>query len=227
LGLVAVRINRDTDYETRLVALGDYLSYHTDVAPGSLGNVYEFARPAVYALAEQRFGNHDIWLSFGRAFEGTCAYTGGQECTTTGLGAIYPSAGYKYQFAESASIYALGYYVVNDVSARYTSFPMLEAETNSVDGLPNLARTSAGSDTFGIGLGFVYTFNVKLLGGDGAAPTKKVEPKPAQVAKPAAPPPEEKKAPAAEEPAPADDADAAPENVELQDEPEGEAPPAP
>lgn len=224
LGLVALRINRDTDYETRFVGVGDYLSYSTEVGAGISGDVIEFSRPAYYLLAQQSFGSHDIWVSWGQAFEGSCAIAGGLECATGGLAAVYPSAGYMYSFTESASIYALGYYVINDVSARYTSFPQLEAETNSVDGLPNTARVSAGSDTFGLGIGFVYSFNAKLLGGDGAEAAKKPEAKPAPVEKPAAPPPEAEKAPAAEPEAPADDAESAPENVELQDEPEGEAP---
>lgn len=224
-GLVALRINRDTDYETRLVGVGDYLSYHTDTN-GVPGLYNEFSRPAYYLLAQQSFGNHDVWVAWGQAFEGSCASSGGEQCRTGGLGAQYPSAGYMYSFAESASIYALGYYVANDVSARYTSFPMLEKETNSTDGLPNIANVSAGADTFGIGIGFVYAFNVKLLGGDGAAPAKPAEVKPAPAEKPAAPPPEEKE-PEAAEPAPAEAPEAAPENVELQEEPEGEAPAAP
>ncbi|HEU5075532.1 MAG TPA: porin [Polyangiaceae bacterium] len=227
LGLVSLRFNRETDYETRLVGVGDYLSYHTDVL--SVNTINEFSRPAFYVLAQQSFGNHDVWVSYGQAFEGSCTITGGTPCTTGGLGAVYPSAGYMYSFAESASIYALGYYVINDVSARYTSFPMLDARENSVDGLPNIAETSAGSDTFGAGIGFVYAFNVKLLGGDG-------EPKPAATnrppaEKPVAPPPDEvapepeAEAPARDEP-PAEAPDTAPENVELQEEPEGEAPAA-
>jgi len=227
LGLVAIRINRDTDYETRLVGVGDYLSYHTEVASNAVGLINEFSRPAVYALAQQSFGNHDIWLSFGRSFEGSCAISGGQECTTEGLGAMYPSAGYMYTFLESASIYALGYYVINDISARYTSFPQLEAETTTVDGLPNRGAVSAGSDTFGFGVGFVYSFNAKLLGGDGGEPAKKAAAPAAPVEKPAAPPPEEEEeeapaAPKAE--TPAEEPEGAPENVELQEEPEGEAP---
>lgn len=230
LGLIALRINRDTDHETRLVALGDYLTYQTDVGPGIVGIVNEFSRPAVYVLAQQSFGNHDLWLSYGEAFEGSCAYVGGQECTTGGLGAKYPSAGYMYTFLESAGIYALGYYVINDVSARYTSFPMLEAETTTIDGLPNRGAVSAGSDTFGFGVGFVYSFDVKLVGGDGAGAAKRTETPAAPAERPAAPPPEEepeeepKAAPAPEAEAAADEPEAAPEGVDLQEEPEGEAP---
>lgn len=225
LGLVSVTLNRDTDYTTRLVGVGDLLSYHTDVNPSILGDVYEFSRPAYYLLAQQSFGNHDIWLSYGQAFEGSCAYTGGQECTTGGLGAVYPSAGYMYSFAESASIYALGYYVINDVSARYTSFPMLDSRENSVDGLPNIAETSAGSDTLGVGIGFVYAFNVKLLGGGGETkPTPAPAVKPAPAEKPEAPPPVEEKAAAPE--APPEQSEQAPQKVELDEGPEGEAPAA-
>jgi len=227
LGLIAVTLNRDTDYATRLVGVGDYLSYHTDVGPNALGLVNEFSRPAFYALAQQSFGNHDIWVAYGQASEGSCAYTGGQACLTAGIGAAYPSAGYMYEFAQSAGIYALGYYLINDVSARYVPFPMLDSRKNSVDGLPNIAETSAGSDTFGIGIGFVYSFSAKLLGGGGEAkPTKPPEVKPAPAEKPAPPPPVEEKAPAADEEAPADTSEEAPSKVDLEEDApaEGEAP---
>lgn len=228
LGLIALRINRDTDYETRLVGVGDYLSYHTDtISPNTID---EFSRPAYYVLAQQSFGNHDIWVSYGQAFEGDCHITDAAPgvptpCTTKGLGAAYPSAGYMYSFADSASIYALGYYVINDVSARYTSFPMLESRRNSVDGLPNIAETSAGSDTFGVGIGFVYSFNVKLLGGDGGAKPAAANRPPAE--KPTAAPdpePAPKAAAPAEEDAAADEPDTEPESSDLQGEPQGEAP---
>lgn len=226
LGLISITLNRETDYETRLVGVGDYLSYHTDLAPGALGIVNEFSRPAFYVLAQQSFGHHDIWLSYGQAMEGKCAYSGGQACATIGLGAQYPSAGYMYSFTDSASIYGLAYYVINDVSARYTPFPMLESRRNSTPGLPNIAETSAGSDTFGVGIGFVYNFNVKLLGGGGAAP-QKPEAKPAAAEKPSAAPPDEEEEPkAAEEEAPTEDATDAPPKVDLEEEqePADEAP---
>jgi predicted porin len=167
LGLAAARINRDTEYETRIVATGDYLSYHTNVDPGILGITNEFSRPAVYALVQQTFGSHNIWAAYGQAFEGSCAITGGQVCTTTGLGAAYPALGYMYKFAESTGIYALGYAVFNDVSARYTPFPLLDARENTgAASLPNIGEVSAGSDVIGVGLGFVHSFSAKIWSKD-------------------------------------------------------------
>ena len=223
LGLIAIRVNRDTEYETRFVAVGDYLSYHTDVAPPGIIN--EFSRPAFYALVQQTLGNHNIWAAYGQAFEGKCAISGGLPCATVGLGAAYPSGGYMYKFAESTGIYALGYYLVNDVSARYTPFPLLDSRESSVEGQPNLGEIAAGSDTLGIGLGFVHSFDVTLFSsGGGEAPAKAIEEKPARHERPAAAAPEEGEPTetSEREEAPAEDTEAAPPNVEPEEEPEGE-----
>ena len=227
LGLIAVRLNRETEYETRLVAVADYLSYHTDVAAGIPGIIYEFDRAAYYALAQQTFGKHNLWVAYGQAFEGTCAITGNLPCRTVGIGAAYPSGGYMYKFAESTGIYGLGYYLINDVSARYTPFPLLDSRENTVDGQPNIGEIAAGSDTFGIGIGFVHSFDVTLYSsGGGDAPAKAPEAKRAPAEKPTAPAPEEKaeEAPAIDEQeeTPMGDAEEGPPKVELDEEPEGE-----
>jgi predicted porin len=214
LGLAAVRLNRDTPYETRIVVTGDHLSYDTSVAPGIPGIMNEFSRTAVYGLAQQTVGPHNIWLAYGQAFEGKCSITGGIECTTKGLGAKYPAAGYMYKFAESTGIYLLGYYLINDVSARYSPFPLLDSRDNSLPGLPNITEIAAGSDSLGVGLGFVHAFSAKIWGKDEAQKPAKVEepPRPTTTA-----PLESEKA---NEPAPAK------EGAEDEEETE-EAPPAP
>jgi predicted porin len=221
LGLVAVRLNRDTEYETRLVAVGDYLSYHTDVAPPGIIN--EISRPAFYGLVQQTFGKHNLWAAYGHAFEGSCAYSGGLPCTTGGLAAAYPSGGYMYKFAATTGIYVLGYYLINDVSARYTPFPLLDSSENSVDGQPNLGEISAGADTLGIGIGFVHSFDVTLYGGGKQQPAKALEVKPAPTAKPAVPAPEDEEAPAIEKEAPAAGTEEDPPKVELEEEDEDES----
>lgn len=200
----------------------DLLNYHTDVTPAGIGTTNEFSRTAFYGLLQQSFGANHVWLAFGLASEGSCQVTGpGFEdiCTTRGLGAQYYTLGLMHDFTDSAAIYALGYGLFNDVSARYTPFPLLGArpKTNSpFEPLPNIGDISAGSDVIGIGFGFVYSFSVKLMGG--------VEPPAAAAAKApegnAAPPAEEEPAPAAATPPPAREAieDAPAEEVDADDE---------
>lgn len=226
LGLIALRFNRDTDYETRLVVVGDRLSYHTEVNPGIIGIINEFSRDAVYGLVHQKYKGHNLWLAYGQTTEGTCAITGGLQCRTIGLSASYPSGGYMYEFDKGVGIYAQAYYLINDISARYTPFPRLDSSTNSRPGAPNLNETSAGSDILGVGLGFIYSFEVGLLGGGGAAAEKVKEP---PVETPAAPSPEEAEpaevpAEEPEEELPAENAGGDPEQVELEEEPEADAP---
>jgi predicted porin len=177
LALASVKINAGTEYETRVVATGDLLSYHTDVTSAGVGLTNEFSRAAIYALAQQKLGSNNIWGSYGMATEGSCNVTGpGNEslCTTKGLGATYYTLGYMYEFTQSASIYGLGYALFNDVSARYTPFPLLDSRAASDASRPNLGEISYGSDSIGVGIGFVYSFNAKLLG-DAKAPPAKAE----------------------------------------------------
>jgi predicted porin len=195
LGLAAVRINRDTPYETRLVATGDFLSYHTEITPGVVGLINEFSRAAFYGLVQQTIGPHNIWVAYGQALEGSCAITGGLPCTTTGLSAQYPAAGYMYKFGESTGIYALGYYLMNDVSARYSPFPLMDSRENSLNGLPNTTEIAAGSDSLGVGIGFVHAFSAKIWGKDEPKkPAKAEEPRLPPKPEPAPPPPPAEKA---------------------------------
>jgi predicted porin len=167
LALASVKINAGSDYETRIVVTGDLLSYHTDVTPGVIGLTDEFSRAAFYALAQQTLGGHNIWVAYGQALPGSCAITGGIACTTVGLGAAYPSLGYMYNFTQETGIYGLGYLLFNDVSARYSPFPLLDAYPAAVNTLPNIGEIAAGSDSLGFGIGFVHQFSAKLLGGTG------------------------------------------------------------
>jgi predicted porin len=191
LGLASIKINAGSEYETRLVVTGDALSYHTDVLPAGYGATNEFSREAVYGLLQQTFGSSHVWLAYGMATEGKCKIAGpafANICGTKGLGAQYYTVGVKHDFTPNAGIYGIGYALMNDTSARYTTFPLLEArgKTNSpVEPLPNIGDVSVGSDTIGIGLGFFYTFTAKILGGDGgAAAAAKAEPAPAPRAEP-------------------------------------------
>lgn len=177
LALASVKINAGSDYETRIVATGDLLSYHTDALPAGAGQVNEFSRAAFYGLAQQKFGSNSVWVAYGHATEGSCSIAGAAfagQCTTTGLGADYYTLGYMHEFSENAGIYSLAYALVNDTSARYTPFPLLEARIRTNASFPNEGVVSHGSDVIGVGVGFVYHFAAKILGGgDEAAPVAK------------------------------------------------------
>jgi predicted porin len=199
LGLVSVTINGKSKYKTRVVATGDYLGYHTadTTLSGNGGYINEYSRLAVYALVQQTLKNHNIWVAYGRTTEGKCNVTSpGFNCTTTGLSAAYYTLGYMYEFAKSTQIYALGYGLVNDVSARYTPFPLLDSRAASAASLPNIGEISPGSDSVGVGVGFVYTFGARISGKKEEAP--KPEQAPAIVPEQKAPAPTEPSAAAAE-----------------------------
>lgn len=192
LALASVKINAGSEYETRLVVTGDMLSYKTHMRPAGAGTTNEFSREAVYGLLQQTFGSSHVWLAYGMATEGKCSIFGGAAfagiCGTKGLGAQYYTLGVKHDFTPNAGIYGIGYALMNDTAAKYTTFPLLEARAKTnvpTEPLPNIGDIAAGSDTIGFGLGFFYTFTAKILGGDGgAAAAAKVEPAPAPRAEP-------------------------------------------
>lgn len=218
LALASVKINAGSDYETRIVATGDRLSYHTDILPAGAGTTHQFSRDALYALVQQTFGSNHVWLAYGMATEGSCSIYGAafaNQCTTKGLGADYYTVGLKHDFTPNAGIYGIGYAVINDTSARYTTFPLLEArgKTNSpIEPLPNIGDVSTGSDTIGVGIGFFYTFSAKILGDQeprAAAPARAESNPPPTTEAPEAEPEE---APEEEAPPPVtEDAEAAPD----------------
>jgi predicted porin len=186
LALAAVTLNADTAYKTRLVVTGDLLKYHTDDETAQGGFMTDFSRTAVYALAQQTFGPHNVWGAFGQAAEGSCTATGNFPCVTRGMSAKYVTLGYLYSFGQASGVYAIGYGLFNDSSARYSPFPFMEARASTVPGLPNFAEVAPGSDTTGFGIGFVHSFNFKILGDEPApkpnekeAPTRAVEAVPA------------------------------------------------
>jgi hypothetical protein len=111
-------------------------------------------------------------------------------------------------------VYLLGYGLVNDTSARYTPFPLLDSRNSTTTGAPPIGEIAPGSDSIGVGLGFVYTFSAKVLGKKDEAAAKPAEPAPA-------PEPAAVSEPEAEEPSePA--ADAEPSQDEPADAPADE-----
>ncbi len=135
---------------TRLSGMAERLSYEN--ADDTPGVVNAYARYAFYALAQQRFGSHQLWASYGLALRGTCEVAGGGACTTRGLGASQLGAGYSYAIGKSFDLYAAYYQLANDRSASY-----------AVVGGPG--AVAPGGTTRGLGLGFLYTFSATATAG--------------------------------------------------------------
>jgi hypothetical protein len=185
LALAMVKINAGTPYETRLVATGDYLSWHTDTELPSI--VTDVSRMAAYGLIQQHFGKHSIWVAGGHATEGKCTVSGGLPCETTGLSADYGTVGYLFSFTKDSGVYLIGYGLWNDLAARYSPFPILDSRVASLNFLPNIGEIAPGADTTGIGIGFVHTFNVGIFGKAQPAPAAKPKEAPAAQADKVAP----------------------------------------
>ncbi|HYG67868.1 MAG TPA: porin [Anaeromyxobacteraceae bacterium] len=129
---------------TRLAVVGERLSYETD--DDAVGAVEQYERYAYWAIAQQRFGRHQVWGSFGQADAGECDVVGGGACTTNGLGATQWSLGYVLSLTKAADFYASYYETDNRRSAQY-----------AVVGGPG--AVAPGGDTRGFGVGLLYTFS--------------------------------------------------------------------
>jgi hypothetical protein len=135
---------------TRISAMAERLSYEN--ADDTAGVVKSYARYAACAVVQQRFGDHQLWASFGMAEKGKCELAGGGECVTDGLGAHQLGLGYSYSIGKSFDVYAAYYQMTNERSASY-----------GVVGGPG--AVAPGGDTRGIGLGFLYTFSATATAG--------------------------------------------------------------
>ena len=215
LALAMAKINAGTDYETRIVATGDYLSWHTDTQEA--GIVTDVSRMAGYALIQQHFGKHSVWVAGGHATQGTCTVSDGSPCTTAGLSADYATAGYLFSFTKDSGVYLIGYGLWNDIAARYSPFPILDSRVASIPFIPNFGEIAPGADTTGVGIGFVHVFNVGIFGKSQEAPAGKTKEAPAPKAE--KPEPEE----------PKKEAETDAEGIELEQDEESDAekPPAP
>ncbi|MBV9947807.1 MAG: porin, partial [Myxococcales bacterium] len=136
------------DVRTRMLVTGEFLSYQDQ--DRTSGAIHAYSRPAFYALVEQSFSQHHIWAAYGQAFEGTCERVGGGDCSTKGLGAKSATLGYLFALNDTTNIHLVGYRIFNDSSARYVTF--LPVSTNP-----------PGAGSFGVGLGFIYTFSIPLV----------------------------------------------------------------
>ncbi|HTN54246.1 MAG TPA: porin [Anaeromyxobacter sp.] len=129
---------------TKLSVIGERLGYTTEDSVA--GAVDRYERYSFYALVQQRFGPHQLWGAFGRAFPGDVHVVGGGAATTNGLGASQWSLGYTYSLAKTADIYAAYYELANDRSGAYAVFP-------------SPGTVAPGASTRGFGLGILYTFD--------------------------------------------------------------------
>jgi predicted porin len=129
---------------TKLTAVYERLAY--DTREKTAGAVDHYGRDAWFALAQQRFGDHQLWVSYGQATAGSCTVAGGGPCTANGLGATQLAAGYVYSLGANADVYAAYYQLANERSASYAAFPPM-------------GTVAPGATTRGFGLGFLYTFD--------------------------------------------------------------------
>ena len=130
---------------TRITGAVERLDYSTDDTVAA--NVNRYKRTAWYAVLEQRFGKNGIWVSYGRADDGSCGLVSGLACSTSGLGADYLTLGYIYRFSRRTEVFAMYYRVNNRDSAQYSPGPTVSG-----------AIVAPGADTVAYGFGIIHFF---------------------------------------------------------------------
>jgi predicted porin len=133
---------------TRITGMYELLDYKSDDSIS--GNINKYKRNAWYGVLEQKFsgGKQSVWISYGRANDGTCERIGGLACATNGLGAEYYTLGYIYRFSRRTEVFAAYYRLNNKTSAQYSPGP-------TVSGGPSV---SPGADTVAAGVGIQHFF---------------------------------------------------------------------
>jgi predicted porin len=139
--------------DTRISAVVDRLKYHTD--DSTTGAVDGYQRTGWYLLAQQRFGDHQVYGGYGSAAAGSCSRVGGAACVTDGLGARQAQLGYSYSLDKQTDLYVTAYQIRNQRSAQYGAFP-------SVGNQASVGSNAPGVDTRGIGVGALFLFDVNL-----------------------------------------------------------------
>ena len=130
---------------TRITGAVERLDYQTDDTVA--GNVSRYKRTAWYAVLEQRFGKNAVWVSYGRADDGSCGRVGGLACSTRALGADYLTLGYIYRFSRRTEVFAMYYRLNNKDSAQYSPSPTVSG-----------AIVAPGADTIAYGFGIIHFF---------------------------------------------------------------------
>jgi predicted porin len=132
---------------TRITGMVEQLEYKDSDSVD--GNVNGYKRKAFYAVIEQRFGEkNSLWVSYGRAADGSCTRVGGVSCNTHGLGADYLTLGYIYRFSKRTEFFITGYRLQNKESGQYSVSPIVAAS----------GVVAPGSDIKGVGAGLFHTF---------------------------------------------------------------------
>lgn len=127
----------------RIAAFADRLEYaNRDAAPGAIDR---YRRTAANVLVQPIVGNHRPWITYTRAWAGSCARVGGAACSTAGLGATQYTAGWLYAFSRRTELYAVGQRLSNREAATYATLPALS-------GAPPGARYTG----YGVGLNHFF-----------------------------------------------------------------------
>ena len=131
---------------TRLTGMVEQLEYQNN--DGLAGAVSSYKRNAWYAVIEQFFANKSsVFLSYGRASDGSCSRGGGVSCSTQGLGANYMTLGYIYRFSKRTEVFAAYYRMTNKENGMYSPGPAV-----------NGTSVAPGADTAAAGVGMIHFF---------------------------------------------------------------------
>jgi len=132
---------------TRITGLVERLEYKNSDSTAGAANGYK--RTAFYGVLEQRFGdngNNSVWISYGRAADGSCTRVGGASCSTHALGADYMTLGYIYRFSKRTEGYIAYYKLTNKENGTYSPGPIVGTVI------------APGADTSGAGAGLWHSF---------------------------------------------------------------------
>ncbi len=130
---------------TRLTGLVERLDYKAQDSVAGAVNGYK--RTAFYGVVEQRFGDkNSVWVSYGRAADGSCTRVGGAACSTHALGADYMTLGYIYRFSKRTEGFIAYYRLTNKENATYSPGPVVGGPI------------APGADTVGAGVGMIHFF---------------------------------------------------------------------
>ena len=131
---------------TRLTGMVEQLEYNNN--DGLAGAVNKYKRTAWYGVVEQFFANKSsVFLSYGKAADGSCERVGGASCSTQALGANYMTLGYIYRFSQRTEVFAMYYRLTNKENAQYSPGPAV-----------NAVSVAPGADTHAFGVGMIHFF---------------------------------------------------------------------
>ncbi|MGZ5584568.1 MAG: porin [Usitatibacter sp.] len=131
---------------TRITGPVEQLEYKND--DSLAGAVSQYKRTAYYGVVEQFFANNSsVFVSYGRAADGSCTRVGGAACSTTALGADYMTLGFIYRFSKRTEVFAAYYRLNNKQNAQYSPGPTVST-----------AAVAPGADTVGMGVGMIHFF---------------------------------------------------------------------